>query len=88
MANKADERVTYYAITGQGKTVDDPHGIVRRRTSVEIGIVDEALHRDFQWRGTGIIVEWEHANFDDELEEIGEEKAIQIAKAFRAGGPY
>lgn len=84
----SDERVTYYAITGGGKTIDDPHGIVRRRTSSEIGIVDEALHRDLQWHGTGIIVEWEHASFDEELEEVSEEKATQILDAFRAGGPY
>lgn len=84
----SEERITYYAITGGGRTVDDPHGIVRRRTSAEIGIVDEALHRDLQWHGTGIIVEWEHASFDDELEEVSEEKAMQLVEAFRAGGPY
>lgn len=84
----ADEQVTYYAITGGGKTADDPHGIVRRRISAEIGIVDEALHRDLQWHGTGVIVEWEHASFDDELEEVSEEEAMRIVEAFRAGGPY
>ncbi|MEU8121777.1 hypothetical protein AB0C21_23980 [Spirillospora sp. NPDC049024] len=83
-----EEEITYYAITGRGKTVDDPHGIVRRRRSPDIGTLDEALQRDLQWHRTGIIVEWEHSSFSDELEEVSEEKAMQIVEAFRAGGPY
>ncbi|GLZ14530.1 hypothetical protein Acsp04_47650 [Actinomadura sp. NBRC 104425] len=79
----AEEQVTYYAITGRGKTVDDPHGIVRRRRS-EGFVHDEVLNRDLQWRPTGIIAEWEYDSFDDELEEVGEEKAKQIIEAIRA----
>lgn len=82
------EEVQYYAITGRGKTVDDPHGIVRRRRSPEIGILDEALHRDLQWHRTGIIVEWKNSSFADELEEVSEERAMQIIEHIRAGGPY
>ena len=84
----SEEEITYYAITGRGKTVEDPRGIVRRRRSPEIGILDEALHRDLQWHRTGIIVEWKNASFADELEEVSEERAMQIVEAFRAGGPY
>ena len=51
-------------------------------------MLDEALHRDLEWHRTGIIVEWEHASFDDELEEISEDKAAQIIENFRADGPY
>jgi hypothetical protein len=82
------ERTTYYAITRGGKSVDDPHGIVRRRISPEIGILDEALHRDLKWHRTGIIVEWENGNFARELEEVSEEKAMQIIENIRADGPY
>jgi hypothetical protein len=84
----ANERVTYYAIVGRGKTVDDPHGIVRRRRPAEGGVADEALHRDLEWHRTGIIVEWEHSSFADELEEVDEQKAMQIIENFRADGPY
>lgn len=84
----AQEKVTYYAIVGRGRTTDDPHGIVRRRESPDIGILDEALHRDLEWHRTGIIIEWEYSNFADELEEVSEEKAAQIIEAIRAGGPY
>jgi hypothetical protein len=83
-----EERILYYAITGGGKSIDDPHGIVRRRTSPEIGILDEALHRDLKWHRTGIIAAWERASFDDELEEVSTEKALQIINDICAGGPY
>ncbi|HEY8482242.1 MAG TPA: hypothetical protein VIL71_20650 [Spirillospora sp.] len=84
----ADEQVTYYAITGGGSTVDNPRGIVRRRRPAGGGIIDEALERDLEWHRTGIIAEWQRGKFADELEEVGEEKAMQIIEAFRAGGPY
>jgi hypothetical protein len=83
----SNEKVTYFAIVGGGKTVDDPHGIVRRRQSPEIGILDEALHRDLEWHRTGIIAEWERASFDDELEEVSEDVAKRIVENFRADGP-
>jgi hypothetical protein len=76
-----EERILYYAITGGGKSIDDPHGIVRRRTSPEIGILDEALHRDLKWHRTGIIAACE-------LEEVSTEKALQIINDICAGGPY
>jgi hypothetical protein len=84
----SDEKVTYYAIVGRGATIDDPHGIVRRRQSPEIGILDEALHRDLEWHRTGIIIEWEYSNFSDELEEVDKEKALQIVEAIRTEGPH
>lgn len=84
----ADEEITYYAIVGRGRTVDDPHGVVRRRKPAGGGVADEALHRDLEWHRTGIIVEWEHSSFADELEEVSEERAMQLVEAFRAGGPY
>lgn len=84
----SDEEVTYYAITGRGKTVDDPHGIVRRRRPAGGGIIDEALHRDLDWHRTGIIAEWEHSSFADELEEVSDEKAQEIIDTLKAGGPY
>lgn len=80
------EKVTYYAIVGRGKTAEDPHGIVRRRQSPEIGILDEALHRDLEWHRTGIIVEWEYSNFADELEEVSTEEADRIVEVIRSQG--
>jgi hypothetical protein len=84
----SDEKTTYYAITGGGKTVDDPRGIVRRRTSAKIGIIDEALQRDLEWHRTGIIAEWELGNFARELEEVSKDRALQMIEGFRADGPY
>jgi hypothetical protein len=84
----SQEKVIYYAITGGGNTVEDPRGIVRRRIFSDGGFDDEGLHRDLAWKFTPIIVEWEHGNFSHELEEVSEERAMQIIEDFRAGGPY
>jgi hypothetical protein len=84
----SEETVTYYAITGGGKTVDEPRGIVRRRKPADGGILDEALQRDLEWHRTGIIAEWKRGKFARELEEISEEKALEIIENLRAGGPY
>jgi hypothetical protein len=83
-----EENVTYYAVTGAGRTVDDPRGIVRRRTFADGGFEDEGFHRDLTWKFTPIIVEWENGNFARELEEVSEEKAMQIIENFRSEGPY
>jgi hypothetical protein len=83
-----EQRVTYWAITGGGKTVDDPHGIVRRREMSNGGILDEALGRDLDWHRTGVIAEWKRASFADELEQVSDEKAQEIITALKAGGPY
>ncbi|GAA1892753.1 hypothetical protein [Actinomadura bangladeshensis] len=73
----------YYAITGRGKTVDDPHGIARQRKSAEIGVVDEVFYRDRPaWRRTGIIAEWNHCSTVDDLEEISKEKAMQFIESW------
>ncbi|MFG2090660.1 MULTISPECIES: hypothetical protein [unclassified Spirillospora] len=84
----SEEYVTYYAITGGGNTVDDPRGIVRRRRPADGGILDEALERDLEWHRTGVIAEWKRGNFARELEEVSEERAMEIVDAFRADGPY
>lgn len=78
----SNETVTYYAIVGNGETIDNPYGIARRR-EWDTGLVDEAMGKDLRWHGTGIIAEWERASFDDELEEISEEKANQIIEKIR-----
>ncbi|GAA1817478.1 hypothetical protein [Actinomadura chokoriensis] len=73
----------YFAITGRGKTVDDPHGIARQRKSAEIGVVDEVFYRDRPaWRRTGIIAEWNRCSSVDDLEEVDEEKALKLIESW------
>ncbi len=78
MANK----ITYYAIVGQGRTVDNPWGLVRRLEHDD-GPTDEGLRKDFSWRFTPVIAEWEHGDFDDELVEVSHEQASKIIEYFR-----
>jgi hypothetical protein len=88
LKNVSEETDAYYVITGRGKTVDEPRGIVRRRKPTDGGILDEALHRDLGWHRTGIIAEWKRGKFARELEEVSEEKAMEIIETLHASGPY
>jgi len=76
------QKITYYAILGGNRTVDDPYGLVRRLEH-EDGPADEGLRRDFGWDFTPIIVEWERGDFEDELVEVSHEQASRIIEYFR-----
>jgi hypothetical protein len=78
MANK----ITYYAITAEDRTADNPFGLVRRLEHDD-GPADEGLRRDFGWEFTPVIVEWEHGSFDDELVEVSHAQAEKIIQYFR-----
>jgi hypothetical protein len=75
-------KITYYAIVGQGRTVDNPWGLVRRLEHDD-GPTDEGLRKDFSWRSTPVIAEWEHGDFDDELVEVSHEQASKIIEYFQ-----
>jgi hypothetical protein len=84
-------KITYYAIVGENRTVDNPYGLVRRLEHDD-GPADEGLRRDFSWDFTPVIVEWEHGSFDDELIEVSHEQASKVLEYFRgrwgaSGGP-
>jgi len=74
--------ITYYAIVGGNRTVDNPYGLVRRLEH-DNGPADEGLRRDFSWDFSPVIVEWEHGSFDDELIEVSHEQAEKIIGYFR-----
>jgi hypothetical protein len=44
---------------------------------------DEALQKDFGWKFTPVIVEWERGDFADELVEVSHEQASKIIEYFR-----
>lgn len=75
-------RITYYAILGGDRTIDNPYGLVRRLEHDD-GPSDEALRRDFSWVRTPVIVQWKHGDFDDELVEVSHEQASKIIEYFR-----
>jgi hypothetical protein len=81
-------KITYYASIGGDRTIDDPYGLVRRLEHDD-GFEDEALRRDFSWKFTPAIVEWEHGDYALELVEVSHEQASKIIEYFREKwGPY
>ena len=85
------DKITYYAIVGGNRTVDNPYGLVRR-LATDDGAADEALRGDFSWEFTPVIVEWERGSFGEELIEVSHEQASKILDYFRgrwgaSGGP-
>ena len=76
------DKITYYVIIGEDRTVDNPYGLARRLEHDD-GPSDEALRKDFSWKATPVIAEWERGDFDDELVEVGHEQASKIIEYFR-----
>ena len=82
------DKITYYAIIGEDRTVDNPYGLARRLEHDD-GPSDEALRKDFSWMATPVIVEWERGDFADELVGVSHEQAERIIQYFRERwGPY
>ena len=81
-------KITYYAIVGGNRTIDNPYGLVRRLDHDD-GPSDETLRKDLSWKLTPVIVEWERGDFADELVEVSHEQASKIVEYFRERwGPY
>jgi hypothetical protein len=75
-------KITYYAIIGQGRTIDNPWGLLRRLEHDD-GPSDEGLRKDFSWKFTPVIAEWERGDFDDELVEVSHGRASELIEYFR-----
>ena len=77
------EKVTYYAVVGENRTIGNPSGLVRRRHAAG-GQVDESLARDLSWTFTDAIYQLERGeNFGPELMEISEDEANVLVERFR-----
>ena len=77
------EKITYYAVVGAGRTIENPSGIARRRHAAA-GPVDESLARDLSWRFTDAIYQLERGeNPGPELVEISEGEAGGLIERFR-----
>ena len=80
---KVPEKVTYYAVVGTSRTVENPSGLVRRRHATG-GLVDESLNRDLSWTFTDALYQLERGeNFGPELVEISEDEAGRLIERFR-----
>ena len=83
------DKITYYAVIDEDRTVDNPYGLVRRLEFDGDGFTDEALRKDFSWVFTPAIVEWKRGAFADELVEVSHEQASKIIEYFRQKwGPH
>jgi hypothetical protein len=83
------DKITYYAVVGDGRTIEDPYGLVRRLAFDDGGFTDEGLRKDFSWKFTPAIAEWEHGDFAYELAEISHGQASKIIEYFRGKwGPF
>jgi hypothetical protein len=81
-------KITYYAVIGSDRTIDNPYGLVRRLEHDD-GPSDETLRKDFSWKFTPAIVSWKRGDLDYELVEISHAQASKIIEYFRERwGPY
>jgi hypothetical protein len=81
-------KITYYAVIGGDRTIDNPYGLVRRLEHDD-GPSDEGLRKDFSWVFSPAIAEWEHGSFYDELVEVNHAQASKIIEYFRSRwGPF
>jgi len=76
------DKITYYAIIGEDRTIDNPYGLARRLEHDD-GPSDEALRKDFSWKATPVIAESERGDFADELVEVSHQQAERIVQYFR-----
>jgi hypothetical protein len=76
------DKITYFAIVDDDTTIDAPYGLVRR-LETDFGFSDESLRKDFSWKFTPVLVEWERGDFGDELVEVSHEQASKIIEYFR-----
>jgi hypothetical protein len=83
------DKITFYAVVGGDRTIDNPYGLVRRLEFDGYGLTDETLRKDFSWEFTPVIVEWERGDFEDELVKVSHAQAGKIIEYFRERwGPY
>jgi hypothetical protein len=83
------DKITYYAVIGDGRTAENPYGLVRRLAFDGDGFTDEGLRKDFSWIFTPAIVEWERGEFTYDLVEISHSEASRIIQHFREKwGPF
>jgi hypothetical protein len=83
------DKITFYAIVGGSRTIDNPYGLVRRLEFDGDGFTDEGLTRGFAWEFTPAIVDWEHGSYDEELIEVSHAQAEKIIQYFRERwGPF
>lgn len=81
------DKITFYAIVGNGRTIDNPWGLARRLEFDGDGYTDEGLQKDFRWGRTNLIHEWERGDSASELVEVSHAQASKMIEHFREYWP-
>ena len=55
------DKITFYAVVGDDRTVEDPMVLCDDWSSTAMGLRTRGCGRDFSWSFTPVIVEWEQA---------------------------
>jgi hypothetical protein len=83
------DKIIYYAVVGGSRTAETPYGLMRRLEFDGDGFADEALRKDFSWKFTPAIAEFERGDFSYELEPVSHAQASRIIEYFREQwGPF
>jgi len=83
------DKIIYYAVVGGDRTAETPYGLVRRLEFDGDGFTDEALRKDFSWKFTAAIVEFERGEFTYDLVQVSHAQASKIIEYFREQwGPF
>jgi hypothetical protein len=77
------EKITYYAVTLNDGSGDNPAGLARRLQLEDGGIKDEMLRHDMSWHADSLIVEWRRGDAVEELHEITPGEAEALVERFR-----
>ena len=75
-------KITYYAIVDDYSSRDEPAGILRR-TETNEQQNDEQFGHDLEWTYSPLLYSYERGNMDNQLYEITEDEANQIAERIR-----
>jgi len=75
-------KITYYAIVDDYSSRDEPAGILRR-TETDEQQNDEQFGHDLEWTYSPLLYSYERGNMDNQLYEITEDEANQIAERIR-----
>ena len=78
------EKVIYYAITDETRSLSDPAGVLRR-TDRGGGKVDEVFSGALTWVPSPLLRSAEHGDISNDFTEVSEGEADRIVARIRAG---
>jgi hypothetical protein len=75
-------KITYYAVVDEFSSRERPGGVLRRIQDDD-GQEDQSFTRDLRWEFSPLLYSFERGDGDNQLYEITEDEANQIAERIR-----